>query len=107
MALDETALFSFLKELLRASKDLKSREIILNSEWIYDLPTQSLSISNNMLHLNYNIPTGWDGYGEKDLEKLVELGYIRKVSESKEDPITFEKTIKYQIIKTDYNKEIS
>lgn len=100
MALSKIELITFFKELLRASKDFKSKEIVFVSEWVYLLPTQSLSISDNMLHLNYNIPTGWNGYGKVDLNKLVEIGCLKIITESEEDPLTLEKIIKYQIIES-------
>ncbi|MEW7290664.1 hypothetical protein [Aquimarina sp. 2304DJ70-9] len=107
MALDESQRNAFLSELIKASKELKSDELVFKSEWIYDLPTQSLEIGGQMLHNRYEIPTGWNGYGVEDLTKLVELGFLYKIYESEEEPITFEKTIKYLIISDKPNKEKS
>ena len=45
------------------------------------MPSQSLEINSKMLHSDYKIPTGWNGYGVKDLEALVKLGVLKIVSD--------------------------
>ncbi|QZT38122.1 hypothetical protein K5X82_04275 [Halosquirtibacter xylanolyticus] len=99
MALSKIELEEFMMELQRASNDLGSEEIVYASEWIYLLPTHGLYINEIALDLEYNIPTGWDGFGQEDLDELETRGFLMKISETKEDPIDFEKEIVYRIIK--------
>ena len=98
MALNETQFINFKDELKKASEELSSKELIFHSEWIFDLPTQSLEIANQRLDQDYNIPVGWDGYGKDDLNKLEKIGFLKILFESEEDPVTLEKIIKYKII---------
>lgn len=41
----------------------------------------------------YDIPTGCDGFGIEDLNKLEKMEFLVKTFESDEDPITFEKPL--------------
>lgn len=86
-----------MHEISRAVHDLKSTELIFESEWLFTHPSQSLKIGDEMLHSTYDIPTGFDGFGIEDLEKLTEVGFLEKIYESEEDPITLEKVIKYKV----------
>lgn len=97
MALEEEALKKFNSELLRASIELNSRKLLFKSEWVFEMPSQDLQIKNMSLIEKYDIPVGWNGYGSKDLEKLEKEGFLRKIFESEEDPLTLEKIIKYEI----------
>ncbi len=84
-------------ELKKASIEHNNKELVFESEWLFDLPTQSLSINGKMLHSDYDIPTGLDGYGLKDLQELENKGFLTKISvvENEHDPE--EITIKYLI----------
>lgn len=95
MALDKGSYLLFKKLILRA---FNSDEIKYFSEWIYLYPTHSLEIDNIMIEEAYSIPTGWDGYGLTDLEKMVEEGILLKRSETEEDPVTLEKTVIFKLI---------
>lgn len=95
--MDNLELQNFKEELIKASSDLSSDELIFRSEWIFDLPTQSLEINGILLHKKYKIPTGLNGYGLVDLEKLERLDFLRKISDTEEDPITLERKIVYRI----------
>lgn len=97
MALDKDQLVRFANELIKASRERGSRELIFESEWIWDLPTQGLEVAGKEIHYSYDIPIGWNGYGKDDLDKLESMGFLRKIDESEEDPVTLQKTIKYQI----------
>lgn len=97
MALDNIEFEKFKQTLKKASEELGSKELVFFSEWTYLLPGQSLEINGESLPHKYDIPTGWDGYGVDDLDKLEKMGFLIKTFESDEDPISFEKTIKYQI----------
>lgn len=98
MALNNTELENFRTEIKKASEDLRSNELIFQTEWIFDLPTQFLKISEVILHDGYNIPIGWDGYGIQDLEILEQQGFLKKIFETKKDPVTLKQIIKYLII---------
>jgi hypothetical protein len=97
MALAEEDFQLFKSELARAASELKSNELTYVCEWVFELPTASLSIAGVALHERYRIPVGLTGYGETDLKRLEDLGFLTKISESETDPITFEKTITYRI----------
>ena len=64
MALNTDDFIYLVEEISKASKDLNSTELVFISEWLFDFPGQSLEIADRMLHPIYNIPTGWNGYGE-------------------------------------------
>jgi len=98
MALSNKDLQRLKEELTKASNSFGSNELIFESEWIYLLPSQALVISGKMLHQNYDIP---DDYGKSDLEKLEKMGFLKKIYQSEEDPVTLEQTTKYEIIKKD------
>nr|WP_294787224.1 hypothetical protein [uncultured Flavobacterium sp.] len=98
MGLNNFELEKFKLTIKKAAEELGTNEILFTSEWIYDLPTQSIKINEIPLHEKYDIPLGWDGYGINDLFKLEKMGFLLKIYESDEDPITFEKTIKFLII---------
>ncbi|MFC7348971.1 hypothetical protein ACFQO9_19815 [Chryseobacterium zhengzhouense] len=98
MALNSIELENFRIEIKKASEELKLNELLFQTEWVFDLPTQSLKIGEVMLHDNYNISIGWDGYGIEDLDILEQQGFLKKIFETEKDPITLEQTIKYLII---------
>ena len=99
MTLSRTQLEKFKETLSKASGDIGSNELVFFKEWVYTLPSQSLQIKEKQLHVDYDIPTGFNGYGESDLEELIKQGFLKKTYESIEDPITLEQTIKYEIKK--------
>ncbi|MNQ18698.1 hypothetical protein D3C85_317500 [compost metagenome] len=99
MALNDIELEKFKHTLKKASEELGTKEIEYFSEWIYFLLGHSLKMNGVSLTHKYDIPTGWDGFGVNDLDKLEKIGFLTKTFESDEDPITFEKTIKYLILK--------
>jgi len=78
--MDNLELQNFKEELIKASSDLLSDELIFRSEWIFDLPTQSLEINGIPLHEKYKIPTGFNGYGLADLEKLERSDFLIKIT---------------------------
>lgn len=98
MALNSIELENFRTEIKKASEDLKLNELIFQTEWIFDFPTQSLNIGEVMLQDSYNISVGWDGYGIEDLNILEQQGFLKKIFETEKDPITLEQIIKYLII---------
>lgn len=100
MALNDIELEKFKRTLKKASEELGTKEIVFFSEWFYLLPGQSIEMNGVPLHEKYDIPIGWDGYGIDDLDKLEKMEFLIKTFESEEDPVTFEKTIKYQILET-------
>jgi len=99
MALENKSLLDFINAIQIASNYLKSDELVYTSEWLYDLPTHSLEINNQMLLVDYEIPTGWDGFGIDDLNELEKRGILSKTFESAEDPVLLSKVIKYKIQK--------
>ncbi|MDC1106546.1 hypothetical protein OAT16_07545 [Prolixibacteraceae bacterium] len=99
MALNKKELESFRIELQRAAIDLKSDELKYYTQWWYLLPEHGLFIGETALHLEYNIPIGWNGFGEDDLDELEKRGFLKKISETEQDPVDFEKEIIYRIVK--------
>ena len=97
----------FKKEISRASKKLNSDELVYETSWWFDQPSHSLKISNVELFYDYDIPSGWDGIGEKELLQLEEDGFLKKVSEVVMDQDALEKVVKYLIILEGQNKESS
>lgn len=97
MALAEEDFQLFKSELAQAANELKSNELTYIYEWVFELPTASLKIAGVALHERFRIPVGLTGYGETDLKRLEDLGFLTKISESETDPITFGKTIIYRI----------
>lgn len=97
MALNNEDFQVFKSELARATDELKSNELTYFTEWIFDLPTASLHIAGVALHEHFHIPVGLTGYGEDDLLRLEEDGFLTRTSESETDPVTLEKTITYRI----------
>lgn len=97
MALNDIEFEKFKLTLKKASEELGTKEIEYYSEWVYFLPGHSLKMNNVSLTHEYDIPTGWDEFGVEDLNKLEKMEFLVKTFESDEDPITFEKTIKYLI----------
>lgn len=98
MALDNVAFQVFKQEIIKASKELNSNQLIFFSEWIFDFPSKELEINGVKLHSKYNIPIGWDGYGLDDLTRLEKEGVLEKIYESEKDPLTLQKKVIYQIL---------
>lgn len=57
-------------------------EFIYESEWVYVLPGQSISVGGEMIHTQFPLP---ENYGESDVLKLAELGYFEIVSEFRDE----------------------
>ena len=70
MALGKDELIVFFGELLRASKILNRKIIVFFSDWIYDLPTQSLSRGQ--------LSKGKLNFFDYSLENLQHLGILEK-----------------------------
>ncbi len=97
MDLKKKELIKLMKEIKKASIDLKSNVLVFTREWLYNLPGQSLEINGERLHENYKIPIGFDGYGVDDPDELVRMGFLSKISEWEGDPVTPEKMIRYRV----------
>lgn len=87
-----------LEGITIASKKLNSKELIFSTSIPFLHPVSSLKIKDTELADNYNIPTGLKGSGEKDLTVLVNESKLKIIDETEEDPITFEKIVKYEIL---------
>jgi len=87
-----------LDGIITASKKINSKELIFSTSIPFLYPVSSLKIKDTELSDNYNIPVGLKGYGEKDLTVLVNELKLKIIEETEEDPITFEKIIKYEIL---------
>ncbi|ALO13887.1 hypothetical protein L21SP5_00207 [Salinivirga cyanobacteriivorans] len=85
------------KELLKASIDLNSKELIYEISWWFGTPSHSLKISDVELFNNYDIPSGWNGIGEKELSILERNGFLKKISETINEKDPLEKKIIYII----------
>ncbi|MBL1280687.1 MAG: hypothetical protein COA33_010455 [Fluviicola sp.] len=68
--------------LIRASNDLNSNQLIYFVHFNYGWASHSLKINNVELFQKYQIPSGWDGIGEKELIQLEKEGFLKKVSET-------------------------
>lgn len=97
MALNLEELKSFTKALHKASKELNSTKLVYKKEWIFLYPSHSLSIGKEMLHSKYKIPTGFDGFGQGDLERLVEFGCLTLEKITKGDADLLEEEQVYSI----------
>ena len=97
MALNSIEIKNFKLEILRASIDLNSNILEYESDCTFDLPGHDLRINGESILYKYNIPTGWNGFGSGDLEKLENSGFLKRIEETEEDPITFEKRIVFMI----------
>lgn len=85
------------REILKASKELNSNELVYETLWWFELPSHSLKILDVELFNNYDIQSGLDGVGEKELRELEKIGFLKKVSEIVNDKDDLEKVIKYLI----------
>ncbi len=100
MSLNAIQLTELKSRILKASIDIGSDELRFVSEWIYDLPGQSLEINGISLPEKYGIPTGWDGYEQDDLEQLVNVGFLSVISQEKKQGVDMREEIKYKINQT-------
>lgn len=82
--------------LKNASKELNSNKVIYEIHFWFGAPSHSLKISGIELLNKYDIPSGWDGVGEKELIELEKTGFLKKMSEVTSDDL--EKTIEYLIV---------
>lgn len=97
MALDKSQLASFRSEVLKACRALGSNALTYRTEWIFELPTASLSIGGVRLDGRFDIPVGLTGFGQQDLDELVNEGFLTLISVSDEDSQTFEKIAIYRL----------
>jgi hypothetical protein len=84
--------------LIKASNDLVSNHLIYFVHFNYGWPSHSLKMNNIELFRKYQIPTGCDGIGEKELIQLEQEGFLKKVSVLTNENDPLEKYIKYEII---------
>lgn len=98
MALNDIELERLRLTLKKASEELRTKELVYFSEWADFLPSHTLKMNEVSLPEKYDIPTGWDGFGTDDLEKLEKVGFLVKTFEWEEESFTFEKIIKYLIV---------
>lgn len=98
MALSANDFLYLKKSILKEAIDSKSNVLIYFYEWIFELPSNDLLVNGESIIQKYEIPTGWDGFGLFDLDKLESEGFIIKINELENDPVTLEKIIKYQIV---------
>lgn len=99
MALLEQDFVKFRDGLLKAALEIKSHKLVYSTEWFFDLPSHDLKINGESIIVKYEIPTGWNGFGQEDLNKLVKEGILKKVSEVINELDPLEKTIEYEIQK--------
>ncbi|MCM0666535.1 hypothetical protein [Flavobacterium tyrosinilyticum] len=98
MALNDIELERLKLTVKKASEELGTKELVYFSEWAYFLPSHTLKMNEVSLPEKYDIPTGWNGFGTDDLEKLEKVGFLVKTFEWEEESFTFEKIIKYLIV---------
>ena len=101
MALNKNQLLKLETAIKNASKELNGIILVYMEEWVFDLPSQSIEINGTMIDVKYGLPIGQDGkdgYDSEDLCKLENKGVLSKLDESKEDPITFHKSIIYKLL---------
>lgn len=82
-----------------ASNELGSTQLIYEINFWFGQPSHSLKISDIELFKKYEISSGWDGVGEKDLKVLEQQGFLRKLSETIDENDPLEKIIVYEILK--------
>lgn len=95
MALNESDFIRLRSSINNAAKALCSDELIYQTEWVFQLPTATLKIANVALHEQFDIPVGLTGYGEDDLSRLADEGFLTVLREDKIDE--HEKTVFYKI----------
>jgi hypothetical protein len=86
------------QKLFKASNDLDSTRLIYFIHFNFGWPAHSLKIKDVELFYEYNIPCGWDGIGEKELEELEKEGVLKKISELVDELDPLEKRIEYEIL---------
>jgi hypothetical protein len=84
--------------IIKASNELGSNKLIYEINFWFGTPSHSLKILDVELYHNYEIPSGWDGIGEKDLIILEKEGFLKKISETTDEQDPLEKIIEYEII---------
>lgn len=102
MSLNTSQLTELKRNILQASIDIGCDELTFVWEWVFDLPGQSLEIDGIALHEKYSIPTGWDGYGQDDLEKLVNDGFLSVISQENSQGVYMQEEIIYRINQTKF-----
>jgi hypothetical protein len=99
MALLEQEFIKFRNDLLKASLEMKSNKLEYSTEWFFDLPGHDLKMNGVSIIVRYEIPTGWNGFGQDDLNKLEKEGFLIKVTETIDENDPLEKSIEYEILK--------
>ncbi len=82
-----------------ASSELGSTKLIYDVNFWFGQLSHSLKILNVELFKKYEIPSGWNGVGERELKVLEQQGFLKKLSETIDENDPLEKTIEYEILK--------
>ncbi len=87
-------------EILRASNELNSTRLTYAENFWFGFHSHSLRINNIELFGNFEIKSGWNGIGEKELNELEKAGFLIKISEIVDANDPLERTIEYEIIQS-------
>ena len=93
LPLNSQQLNAFRAAIRVAVEESESCYMTYTTEWIYDLPTHSVEVGGKMIDANYQF-----NFGEADLDQLVAMGFLRKLSESSESSVTLEKVVVYEVV---------
>lgn len=86
--------------ILKASADRNDTQLVYECEWIYLHPSHEMYIGGKGITHEYDIPSGFDGYGDKDLEKLVTQGILKIISKTYPSDPLCDYEIVFEIVRT-------